>query len=61
MIHQISQVLILIKVTGMNLSGVSDPDGVNFHDSVSVDDNTTVLGIPTEWHCYCYVCPCGNR
>jgi hypothetical protein len=26
---------------------VSNPDGVNFHDSVSVDNNTAVWEIPT--------------
>ena len=40
---------------------VSNPDGVICHNSVSVDHNTAVLEIPTEWHCYRYVCPCCNR
>lgn len=48
MIHQILQALILTKVTGMNSSAVSNPDGINSRNSVSVDDNRAVLEIPTE-------------
>lgn len=48
MIHQILQALILIKVNGTNLSAVSNPVGVDFCDSVSVDNNTTVFEVPTD-------------
>lgn len=48
MIHQILKALILTKVTGMNLSTVSSPVGVDFCDSVSVDNNTTVFEVPTD-------------
>ena len=48
MIHQISQAPTLTKVIGMHLSAVANTDGVDVHDSLSVDDNTAVCEVPAD-------------
>jgi hypothetical protein len=45
MIHQISQALTPTKVNGKRCF---QSDGVDLHDSISVDNNTQVSEVPTD-------------